>query len=358
MSPPSIEDRPSHDTISIICPSDFKIIVTRNYLYSKDRTYKKATFNVDHSTLLNSTQFFRGWLDSIRFSMNPKNVLELDGSNIVTFEIILRTLHNTLEQMSTWCAHQKDKVEPGKELSYYHEVLIPSCVYNDAETFAQSTRAVVYQNTGHITARIPDEYRKPLAAPLMRQLNAARDRLCEIVRQELSGRITHILQRPLSPCCERTVFEFLRELQRIQAWPLDNCFTNHGIDELLNRLAHFDANRMHKYIDFATNSPINCVMCIMDWNTIVESTATRVAGYFDGLCLDCALRTDESPPPGGQYDKKDYWDCLESHDRYDRKCRIQHGEPSWYFSFMGEQRELQATPAHGVDLPYRLSNQC
>ncbi|RAH53017.1 hypothetical protein BO85DRAFT_492417 [Aspergillus piperis CBS 112811] len=188
------------------------------------------------------------------------------------------------------------------------------------------------------------------------QLNAARDRLRQTVHQTLSGRITLILQRSLSPCCERTVCTFLRELQKIQAWPFDNCFAKHGIDELLNRLAHFDADRMHKYIDPATNSQFNCVMCNMDWKTIVESTATRVAGYFDGLCLDCALRTDENPPPGGQYDKKDYWDCLESHDRYDRKCRIQHGEPSWYFSFMGEQRELQATPAHGVGLPYRLSN--
>ncbi|GLA58273.1 hypothetical protein AtubIFM56815_008593 [Aspergillus tubingensis] len=335
MSQPSVEDRPSHDTISIIYPSDFKIIVTRSYSYTKYRTYKQATSNVDHATLLNSTQFFRGWLDRNRFSMKPKNVLELDVSNIVTFEIILRKLHKTLDQMSvgtvsladiwdlpylcqtchvdceeftqwfrTWCAHHKGKIEPGRELSYYHEILIPSCVYNDAEIFAQSTRTVVYQNTGHITACIPNEYRKPLAAPLMRELNAARDRLCEIVHQELSGRITHILQRPLSPCCERTVFEFLRELQRIQAWPFDNCFTNLGIDELLNRLAYFDANRMHKYIDPATNSPINCVMCSMDWNTIVDSTATRVAGYFDGLCLDCALRTDENPLPGGQYDKK------------------------------------------------------
>lgn len=42
---------------------------------------------------------------------------------------------------------------------------------------------------------------------------------------------------------------------------------------------------------------------------------------------------------------KDYWKYLSSKKtssisgRYDEGCRVRHGEPSWYFSFMGSRKD-------------------
>jgi len=49
---------------------------------------------------------------------------------------------------------------------------------------------------------------------------------------------------------------------------------------------------------------------------------------------------DKSKPKTGDIDQ-DYWD----HDKernWDYGCRIRHGQPTWYFSFMGRKADMKA----------------
>ncbi|KAI1115021.1 hypothetical protein F5Y14DRAFT_450380 [Nemania sp. NC0429] len=65
----------------------------------------------------------------------------------------------------------------------------------------------------------------------------------------------------------------------------------------------------------------------------VLDASERVRGNFGGLCLDCMHKFKN----GGD-DDDDYF----AHDRpgnHDRGCRVRHGQPTWYFSYMG-RREL------------------
>lgn len=190
------------------------------------------------------------------------------------------------------------------------------------------------------------------------QLNAARATLHDTIHENLLGRVSTMLQISLPPCCKCTVFEYLRELQRIQVWPLNDCLRHQGIDELIDRLAHFEAARMHTYIESSADQPADCLVCTTDWNGVVRCAASRVASFFEGLCLDCVFRTADKDHlrDDQHYDKKDYWISLESGDRFDRGCRIQHGEPTWYFSSMEQQSQRQGPGAYSGALPYRLLN--
>lgn len=76
-----------------------------------------------------------------------------------------------------------------------------------------------------------------------------------------------------------------------------------------------------------------CRSCNRDWKGVVESAAEYVQKYFDGLCLDC-MDSSKNVRPGGDEDD-DYWVYSQTRGAYDGGCRVSHGEPTWYFSFMG-----------------------
>ncbi|RAL14379.1 uncharacterized protein BO97DRAFT_340628, partial [Aspergillus homomorphus CBS 101889] len=197
---------------------------------------------------------------------------------------------------------------------------------------------VVYGAEEHITERNPTRiYRMHLPPRILQQLNAARGRLRTIAHKDLFARIAFVFKQSQAPCCERTVFEFLRELQRIYVWPFEECMKRSSIDDLIDRLADFAEKNMRKYVDPKTDTPVDCVCYAADWITIIEHVATRVLGYFNGLCLDCMNKT-KNLRPGGDQDT-DYWEYMDHRDRWDLGCRITHAEPTWYFSFMGRREK-------------------
>jgi len=69
----------------------------------------------------------------------------------------------------------------------------------------------------------------------------------------------------------------------------------------------------------------------------MEETLLEIAATFHGLCLDCM---DRSKPKTGDVDR-DYW-THDFKDEWDVNCRIQHGQSTWYFSFMGRKSEMKA----------------
>lgn len=60
----------------------------------------------------------------------------------------------------------------------------------------------------------------------------------------------------------------------------------------------------------------------------------EVNDSFAGLCLDCLAKTKF-----GSNDA-DYWNhCLEF--EYDHGCTIPHGQPTWYFSYLGRPEKMK-----------------
>lgn len=37
----------------------------------------------------------------------------------------------------------------------------------------------------------------------------------------------------------------------------------------------------------------------------------------------------------------DYWVHAKPNVHWDHKCRIKHGEPTWYYSFMGRKEKME-----------------
>lgn len=72
---------------------------------------------------------------------------------------------------------------------------------------------------------------------------------------------------------------------------------------------------------------------------MVNAAVVNTREYFDGLCLDCM---DRSKSKTGDEDS-DYWRHHQLQEgEWDHGCRVRHGEPTWYFSFLGrnEKRDL------------------
>lgn len=99
-----------------------------------------------------------------------------------------------------------------------------------------------------------------------------------------------------------------------------------SINEILGLLRDFDKTRMMKSL----NHSGYCVFCDQNWGSKVQDAISKVSDYFDGLCLDCLRRSKDTDT--------EYWSlCGRDWDRYDDACRVSHGEPTHYFSFMGSR---------------------
>jgi hypothetical protein len=153
----------------------------------------------------------------------------------------------------------------------------------------------------------------------------------------LFTRVNEIIDRAACPCKEKTVFVFLKELRRIRVTPLDSSSTKASIAQMLDQLKLFDEAKTHGDISVDQSRRSQCSMCWLDGKGIVEKAIRRVSEYFDGLCLDCMVRTKAVMLDHNT--DQDYWFHHRWEESYDRDCRIAHGEPTWYFSFMGRKEK-------------------
>lgn len=109
-----------------------------------------------------------------------------------------------------------------------------------------------------------------------------------------------------------------------------------SINQMLERLRLFDATKMRKLTDPLSGKVRPCYYCNTSWDAIVLRAAKTVAEYFDGLCLDCMDISKDLRSYGDR--DADYWEHNEL-EMWDTDCRIRHGEPTWYFSFMGRREK-------------------
>ena len=156
------------------------------------------------------------------------------------------------------------------------------------------------------------------------QLNAAKGRLRTILQRDLFKPIDPLLRDAHCPCKAETVFSYQKALMFIDVWPLENVAFNTPMNEILNRLDGFAY----------TPQEHACDPCSKPLEYAVEAAESHTRDYFDGLCLDCMdkhkAKTGDEDTDYVLHNKLRHWDL---------GCRVRHGEPSWYFSFMGRKEK-------------------
>ena len=104
-------------------------------------------------------------------------------------------------------------------------------------------------------------------------------------------------------------------------------FSKSSIKEITDKLELFDQTQIRKL----NVKPCDCKCsprcgCSIAWDEVVKRFHKDTLEYFDGLCFDCIKH---SPRKNSKY-----WNRPSHQDGYDKDCRVEHGEASWYFSSM------------------------
>ena len=160
---------------------------------------------------------------------------------------------------------------------------------------------------------------------MIEQINAAKGRLRTILHAALFKPVERLLKASCK-CKAETLFGYIKALHDTQVWPLDPVFPKMQVNDILDSLENSSYEP----------AVISCSWCIQDYTGIVESAVMNTRKYFDGLCLDCM---DRSKPKTGDEDS-DYWQHHELHEgQWDSGCRVSHGQPTWYFSYMGRKEK-------------------
>lgn len=164
-------------------------------------------------------------------------------------------------------------------------------------------------------------------------INHARGGLRTKIHRGIWERIKPLLVEG-DDCCTcgewaETAGHYFAALVKTGAYPLEETFPKSSVNTILNQLGNF--KMLHSPDE-------DCYACDKYWNLVIEDACAWTAKSFDGLCMDCM---DKSRPKRENTDV-DYWKHLKSVDgRWDRKCRITHGESTWYISWCGRGEHRQ-----------------
>ena len=110
-------------------------------------------------------------------------------------------------------------------------------------------------------------------------------------------------------------------------WPLWDMRSKIAVATILAKLKKFNFE-----------APANaCGLCNRNYKADIEAMRKKVETYFDGLCMTCMDRSMTKLKD----QKSDYWyHAAMDDDDWVKGCDFTHGEPTWYFSFMGRKEDL------------------
>ncbi|KAF2491001.1 hypothetical protein BU16DRAFT_442825, partial [Lophium mytilinum] len=217
------------------------------------------------------------------------------------------------------------------KLDIARELVLPCYLFNHAEGFAQVTKWLVYNHGGPMTERKPVvqiRFRPGFALPdFIGAMNQARVRLKTILHSRLWLHPRNLLRTPhLCECWKVTISEYLSELVNLEVFPLDDFLHRASLSDITHRIRQFKHH----------SAAPNCTTCNINWVGVVFRAVRATEAYFDGLCLDCMERSR------GRDGDENYWRQCGSVDKlWDSRCRITHGEPSWYVSWLGRNDHKQ-----------------
>lgn len=330
---------------------------------------RTGTFKVTSKILVEESTYFSGMFRTEWRESSTEIVLKHDKAKAM--EALLQFMHGVtvavdslsipdvwhliktadkylfpLEKMAVWFmkwfGHQLEKKSAGdyqtlEECEFERQLLFPCWAFDYATGFQYLTRHLAYNMGGHITESNPTRLRETHLPPrVIQQLNAARGRLRNILHRDLFDATKNIMDSSSCKCKEYTVFYYLCELRRVDIWPMEEISTRESINTMLEWLNDFDEEKMRSKISSsAFGSKALCYRCNRSWKQIVDAAIKKVKKYFAGLCLDCMGKSKRFRLDIDGH----YWRHDESRERYDEGCRVRHGEPTHYFSFMGRREK-------------------
>ena len=229
-------------------------------------------------------------------------------------------------------------------------MLWPCWQFDHAKGFLRFSRQAIYEATGYIMPKNPTFHENlHLPVRIIQQLNLARGR----IRSNLSRYLTVSKKQLLildadrrCPCACARQIEFETRLQKRHIWPL-----NHHAS-LNDAISAMDPGKVFGY------SPDLCAHdgyanWNPDFNEIVRVACKKTKNYFEGLCLDCMSKRplDDNNRDFRAYEQ--FHDHImrpinlsalgklrrEPGRRYDKFCRVQHTQPTWYFSLLARREE-------------------
>jgi len=148
------------------------------------------------------------------------------------------------------------------------------------------------------------------------QLNAARGRLKVVLHQYLWAPAGELLVSTCE-CKNSTFFDY-----NLDIWPVERAWQKMSATEIPGVLPRFSY----------TPPPEKRCSHGREFESVVRSANSKVKKYFDGLCLDC-MDGSKSKDVNMDY-------CSHNEERkWDLGCRISHGQPTWFYSFMGRKEK-------------------
>ncbi|THW23788.1 hypothetical protein D6D23_05490 [Aureobasidium pullulans] len=232
-------------------------------------------------------------------------------------------------------------------------LLYPCYMFNHAKGFAAATKEMVYDHKRVVEFSVEQHSNLHLPPRVVRRWNLSLSKILTNLDTEqirgAAGRLKTILGndlwRPIESlmgasceCKENTLFAFQHALWMTHGFPVDHASQNNSITKILVNLAKFESPKIK-----------TCLICHHEWDSIVWQARRAAWDRFDGLCLDCM----DPDQPKFNDKHEDYWRHLTYPMKWDRNCRIKHGEPTWYFSFMGRLDEREQHPMHAKSLKPR-----
>ncbi|KAF2127412.1 hypothetical protein P153DRAFT_345064 [Dothidotthia symphoricarpi CBS 119687] len=248
--------------------------------------------------------------------------------------------------ISSWDLHQDPKVKEnlGAWFNNWYEsnmagvdltiptaraLAYPCYIFDHAVGYARVTKYLAYNHIGHVKERPPKGFKGGRhhhigERQFLGPINHARGGLRNTLHKSLYSKVGRLLrfETDMCTCWDATIGRYQYALTKIDAWPVDDVLNHSSISQVVRRLKGFQYNHVPK-----------CKRCRgIDWETIVLKAQSNTDGYFNGMCLDCM---DRSKPKGEDLD-----DEYEKHNesvggRWDTRCRIKHGQPTWYISWLG-----------------------
>ncbi|KAF2100794.1 hypothetical protein NA57DRAFT_54866 [Rhizodiscina lignyota] len=336
---------------------------------------KITRYRVDRSTMLKYSRHFKASLDG-RFKESQSDIINLFDDKIDGLEMFLRALHDNLadyqdelgaEDPVWWyivmaCDKYEIDVRDGTNaitkriraffstcynqqmsphqytlnIKIARQLLFPTFIFDCASGFQHVTEYLAYNVDRHITELNPTEhYQLHLPHRVINQLNAARGRLRTVLYAGIFDPIAGRFHASCK-CKAETTHNYEKTLIDLEVWPMHPWGFKDSIHTLLHCLRKFEYDPL-----CGRDAADVCMGCMHgDYKASVMQITEKVTCYFDGLCLDCMDRSKHKTRDEDQ----DYWShhshgILRKFGRSDGGCRISHGNPTWYHSFMGREEK-------------------
>ncbi|PQE29546.1 BTB POZ fold protein [Rutstroemia sp. NJR-2017a WRK4] len=127
-------------------------------------------------------------------------------------------------------------------------------------------------------------------------------------------------------CKEASLFAYCKGLSKTNIWPLE-LHMKKSCQEILDSFKLFTC-------EVAKDSCTTCKSLLRD--TSIKRIHDKIQNNFEGLCLDCMDVSKASAEATKNYLRRDF------SGHYDSGCRVDHGQPTWYWSYLGQRTVMQA----------------